>query len=72
MTDLFPLELYQQREVRRIDINYVNEVLFGEKVDIVREQQKPDGCLFEMRRNTAIICRASMQFDGCFDLMENK
>jgi acyl-ACP thioesterase len=72
MTDLFPLELFLSREVRRIDINYVNEVLYGDKVDIFQQQQRMDGCLFEMRRDETVICRASMQFDGSYDLMTNK
>jgi len=72
MTDLFPLELFQQRDILRIDINYVNEALFGETVDIYRQQVQSDGCLFEMRRGTDIICRAAMHFDDAFDLMTNK
>lgn len=72
MIDLFPLEFFQTREVRRIDINYLNEVYYGEKVDIYFFQNKGNGCIFEMRRGSDPICRASMQFDGAFDLTENK
>lgn len=72
MIDLFPLELFQSRDVRRIDINYVSEVYFGEKVDIYLSQNKENGCIFEIRRDSDVICRASMQFDDIFDLTENK
>lgn len=72
MVDLFPLDFFQKRDVRRIDINYLNEVYYGEKVDIYFSQNVGDACIFEMRRDSDIICRASMQFDDAFDLTENK
>jgi acyl-ACP thioesterase len=72
MVDLLPLGFFQNRYVRRIDINYVNEIYFGEKVDICLSQNKENACIFEMKRDTDIICRSSMQFDDCFDLTEIK
>lgn len=68
MIDLFPLELFEKREIRRIDINYVNELHYGEKVDIYCKQHQDDGCLFEMRSGEDVICKAAMKFDGVFDL----
>lgn len=72
MADLFPLSLFQQRNITRLDINYVNEALYGEVVEIYRHQPCDEACQFEMRRGADIICRAGMQFDGPFNLMADK
>lgn len=72
MVDLFPLDLFEHTHVRRLDINYINEAVYGETVDILRQQANPDGCVFEMRRGTDVVCRAKMSFDRPFDLTAYK
>lgn len=72
MIDLMPLEFFEKKEIRRIDVNYVNELRFGDKVDIFSEQNKPDRCLFDMKRMNEEICKVEIKFDGPFDLVKNK
>lgn len=72
MVDLFPLDLFVHTHVHRLDINFINEAVFGEIVEIVREQTNPERCAFEMRRGSDIICRANMAFDKPFDLTAYK
>lgn len=72
MIDLFPLDLFQARNITRLDINYLNEALFGDVMEIYRQQSDEQSCLFEMRRGETIICRAGMQFDGSYRLTADK
>ncbi len=68
MVDLFPLDLFVSTNVRRLDINYINEAVYGETVEIIRQQAHPESCTFEMHRGLDIVCRANMAFDKPFDL----
>lgn len=63
MIDLFPLEFFMNSTIKRIDINYLNEVCFGEKVEIFQSHDDTRSCRFEMRRDNDIICRAAMLFN---------
>ena len=64
MIDLFPLEIFMNNRVRRIDINYIKEVLFGEIVEIAQEKTSSNECKFDMRRGDDVICRAQILFDN--------
>lgn len=72
MVDLFPLDLFVHTHVRRLDINFINEAVYGETVEILRRQANPESCTFEMRRGSEVICRANMAFDKPFDLTAYK
>ena len=69
MMDLFPLEFFQTNAVKRLDINYVSEIRFGEIVDIYRQQDAADRCRFDMRRGDGVICRTTMHFHAPFSLI---
>lgn len=66
--DLLPLDFYKRVNVKRIDINYINEAIYGDAVDIYRIQKSPDSCDFEIRRGKEIIFRSSLVFDNEFKL----
>jgi acyl-ACP thioesterase len=63
MIDLFPMDAYLNREVKRMDVNYLNEALFGEVVDICQELTAPGQCVFDIKRGEESICRAAILFD---------
>lgn len=64
MLDLFPLESFSQKIVRRIDVNYINEALFGEVVEISQDLSQPKHCVFDIRRGEDLICRAQILFEN--------
>ncbi|MDD4922547.1 MAG: thioesterase [Bacteroidales bacterium] len=64
MMDLFPLEVFSHQKVRRMDINYINEALFGEVVEIYQDFTQTNKCLFDLRRGEDLICRAQILFEN--------
>lgn len=64
MMDLFPLEVFLNRKVKRMDINYMNEALFGEVVEIYQDFRQTNRCLFDLRRGEDMICRAQILFEN--------
>jgi len=64
MIDLFPLEVFQHQKVRRMDINYLNEALYGEVVEIYHDTPKPDQHIFDIRRGNELICKAEILFEN--------
>jgi acyl-ACP thioesterase len=64
MIDLFPLESFLNRSIRRMDINYLNEALYGEVVEIYQDTPRPDRCAFDLRRGEDMICRAQILFEN--------
>lgn len=64
MVDLFPLEVFIHQKVKRMDVNYINEALFGDIVEIYQDSTKPQRCLFDLRRGEDMICRAQILFEN--------
>ena len=64
MIDLFPLENFINNRIRRIDINYMKEALFGEIVEIAHEKIDLNQYRFDMRRGDDEICRARILFEN--------
>lgn len=64
MIDLFSLETFMNNKIRRIDINYIKEALFGEVVEIAQKKTASNQCKFDMRRGDDAICRARILFDN--------
>lgn len=64
ITNCFPLETYREKTVRRFEINYVSETLFGENLEIFREEIAANDFRFEIRREGKIVCRARMMMEN--------
>jgi acyl-ACP thioesterase len=64
MMDLFPMETYLQQQVRRVDLNYHNEALFGDVIDLCRENPEQDRFVFHLKRGETDICRAQILFEN--------
>lgn len=62
ISDCFSLDCYRKCQVKRFEINYVNEVLFDEFVDIVGHELDPGDFRFEIRNGNKISCRARVVF----------
>ena len=62
ISDCFSLECYRKCQVKRFEINYVNEMLFDDFVDIVGYELVPGDFRFEIRNENKTSCRARMLF----------
>ena len=62
ISDCFSLDCYRKCQVKRFEINYMNEMLFDDYVDIVGHEQEPGDFRFEIRKDNKTACRARMVF----------
>jgi acyl-ACP thioesterase len=62
ISDCFSLDCYRKCQVKRFEINYMNEMLFDDFVDIVGHEIEPGDFRFEIRNENKISCRARMSF----------
>jgi medium-chain acyl-[acyl-carrier-protein] hydrolase len=62
ISDCFSLDCYRKCQVKRFEINYMNEMLFDDFVDIVGHEIVPGDFRFEIRNGNKISCRARMSF----------
>ena len=62
ISDCFSLDCYRKCQVKRFEINYMNEMLFDDFVDIVGHEVEPGDFRFEIRNGNKISCRARMSF----------
>ena len=62
ISDCFSLDCYRKCQVKRFEINYLNEMLFDDFVDIVGLELEPGDFHFEIRNENKASCRARMVF----------
>ena len=62
ISDCFSLDCYRKCSVKRFEINYMNEMLFDDFVDIVGHQTEPGDFRFEIRKDNKTACRARVVF----------
>jgi len=67
MLDLFPLSLFQEKQMSRLDINYIAETNFGEQMEL-RNEERAEGkeFLIEIAKKTggsAPVCRGRVQWE---------
>jgi len=62
ISDCFSLDCYRKCSVKRFEINYMNEMLFDDFVDIVGHQSEPGDFRFEIRKDNKTSCRARVLF----------
>ncbi|MDR0364542.1 MAG: acyl-[acyl-carrier-protein] thioesterase [Bacteroidales bacterium] len=60
VTNCFSIDFYREKELKRFEINYISEALFGESLEIFQEEIAADDFRFEIRKNGKIACRARM------------
>lgn len=62
ISDCFSLDCYRKCSVKRFEINYMNEMLFDDYVDIVGHELEQGDFRFEIRNDNKTACRARMVF----------
>ncbi len=58
ISNCFDLETYQKKKIIRFEINFLNEIVFGEEVSIFANEIENDDFRFEIRKNSATACKA--------------
>lgn len=55
--DFFDMDMFVEKEIKRFQINYVNEALYGAKIDILKKEES-EGSVFvlEMKNQDVTIC----------------
>lgn len=60
--DCFSLDCYRRCQIKRFEINYMNELLYDDFVKIVRQELEPDDFRFEITKDDKTTCRARVVF----------
>lgn len=62
VSDCVDLEVYKQKKVSRFEINFSNEILFGEEVSIFADDLGNSDFRFEIKKNGTTACKARIVF----------
>jgi len=59
VSNCFDLDTYKSKKIKRFEINFVNEILFGDIVEIIKDDSSIDDIRVEIRKNqkTASLAR---------------
>lgn len=58
LVDIFPIEMFQEKEIRTFEINYIAEGQYGTTLDILKSKTDLDKPVLEMKHNDKTICLA--------------
>lgn len=56
--DVFDIDMFREKEIRRIEVNYISEGRYGTKIDILKQEEADDNFILEMRAGDANVCSA--------------
>jgi acyl-ACP thioesterase len=59
----FTIKQFQQKNIARFEINFINEIVFGDEVRIFAVEFKKDDFHFEIRKDEKVACRARIKFN---------
>lgn len=61
--DLFPIELYKEKRIRRFDMAYVAESYYGDKLSFYQEEEGEGNFNVEIKKNDSeAVCRSKIIF----------
>jgi len=63
LCDLFSLDMYKSRRIKRLEMNYINETFWGEDIQIYYEEKQCDDFHFEIRKSDKTICKARVLWE---------
>ncbi|MBK5723136.1 acyl-[acyl-carrier-protein] thioesterase, partial [Dysgonomonas sp. Marseille-P4677] len=64
--DVFDIDMFKEKEIRRIEINYVSEGRYGAKLDILEREEKEDVFVLEMKDGDTSVCSARIIWEQTF------
>lgn len=56
--DLFTLEDYKESEIKRFEINYLAEAVYGDSLDFVKKQEAEKVYIIEMKNGSGVVSSA--------------
>lgn len=54
--DVFDIDMFREKEIYRIEINYISEGRYGTKLDILKKEEDNDSYILEMRNIDTSVC----------------
>lgn len=64
ISDCFSLDFYRKHYIRRFEINYLKEIVFGDAGEVHRQMINPTDYLFQIvTKEKGSACRARIQFE---------
>ena len=60
VSDCLSLDLYRTYKIKRFEINYMNEILYGETVSVYATETQTNDFHFEIRKNGSTACKARL------------
>jgi medium-chain acyl-[acyl-carrier-protein] hydrolase len=54
--DVFDIEMFREKEIRRIEVNYISEGQYGTKIDILKQEEADNTFILEMRAGDVSVC----------------
>ena len=62
--DLFPIEIYKEKRIRRFEMAYVAESYYGDELSFYRDEVNSDEYQIEIRKeNGEVVCRSKLIFE---------
>ncbi|GHV17070.1 acyl-ACP thioesterase [Bacteroidia bacterium] len=58
IVDVFDIDMFREKEIRRIEINYISEGHYGTKLDILKQEEADGTFILEMRAGDINVCSA--------------
>lgn len=62
ISNCFSLEHYNRKQIKRFDVNFMSEILFGDDVKVYCSDDSKETYSFEICRNEKTSCRAKLVF----------
>ena len=54
--DVFDIDMFREKEIKRIEINYVSEGRYGAQIEILKREEGNDSYILEMRDGDTNVC----------------
>lgn len=61
--DVFDIEMYEVKEIRRFEINYINEGHYGTELDILKREEENTTFILEMKDGETNICSSRIVWE---------
>ncbi|SBW06360.1 conserved hypothetical protein [uncultured Dysgonomonas sp.] len=61
--DVFDIDMFREKEIRRIEINYISEGRYGTKLDILKRTEKDNIFVLEMKDGDMTVCSTRITWD---------
>jgi hypothetical protein len=53
---VFDIDMFKDKEIRRIEINYISEGRYGSKLDILKREEEDSNFILEMKDGETSVC----------------